>query len=84
MCVFFPNGVDLDVFGVVDVDERLVDIRAVGPWVDERRVQITALISDLSSILRFEHDRYAKGDRSRHWMDDFTFLNRRLPPPPLK
>ena len=42
-----PDRVDFDVFGVIDVDELLVDEGAVGPGLVERVVVLGRLVADL-------------------------------------
>ena len=45
--VVVPDRVDLDVLGVVHVDELLVDVRPVGAGEVEMRIQLAGLVPDL-------------------------------------
>ena len=47
MEIVYANGVDLDVLWVVDIDELLIDVRAVCSRVIEGRVGVARLISNL-------------------------------------
>ena len=40
MSIVLTNGVDLDVFRVIDVNELLVDIRAIGTGIVELWVKL--------------------------------------------
>lgn len=47
MEIVCANGVDLDVFRVIDVDELFVDVRTVGARVSEVWIEVAGLVSDL-------------------------------------
>ena len=42
-----PDGVHLDVFHVINIDEFFVNIGAIGTRMAERRIDLAGLVSDL-------------------------------------
>ena len=52
VCEVLANRVDLDVLGVVDVNELLVDVRPISARVVERGVQLATLVPNLRRVSR--------------------------------
>ena len=47
VCVLFTDSVHLDIFGIINLDELFVDVRAIGPRVIQCRVELAGFISHL-------------------------------------
>lgn len=47
MCVLFAHGIHFNILRVFDINEFLVNVRAIRAWLCELGVQLTGLVSNL-------------------------------------